>query len=374
MARKKRGKKKSVTKRRPRRKATKRVRRATGVRRSGRPSRKAAKRATRKRASTQRATTSARPKRRRAAPLEATTADPRLLRLDQVSLVMLHNSYARSAVPAGGIHAPSNASAFDTYVESLYRLGVRGLELDFAQEPGGRWRWSVGHADQYDPTLEVQLHVYLRALRKWSDDHPGHDPMIVYLEAKSLYQDGWADAFEDYVGQSIPADRIYRPLDLRGTHPDLQAAVRACRWPTIAALRGRFVFVVSGDGAEARAVASRRDSLCFGDRALTDTPGRIADTNDPNRPIVNFPSPELRHLAPGGLAPVSETRWIEILSELARDSSWLLPRVYYADEPRHVREALEYGAWIIATNEPEKVLESLGGAPWRPRVVGQPIV
>ena len=284
------------------------------------------------------------------------------LRLDRVSFVMVHNAYEREAAPPDALH-------FDDYVAHLYsRLGVRGIELDFAEDLR-HWAWSVSHDDRYAEAMPRQLGVYLRALWAWSIKHEPHDPMVVTLEPKSVFRTDWAPEFDAYLEANFDPSRIFRPADLRGSSSSLEQAARARGWPTIEALQNRFVFIVSGDGEAARAVAARPNGHCFGDRALSDTPGRIADNDDPSRLILNFPSPEARELFPGPVpGPVSETRWIEIMDEVAT-MPWLLPRIYYCDQPRHVDLALQHGAWMLATNQPDTVMSRLDHQPYRPRVL-----
>ena len=42
----------------------------------------------------------------------------------------------------------------------------------------------------------------------------------------------------------IPAARIFTPDELRGDHPDLPTALAADGWPTLGAMRGRFLFAM----------------------------------------------------------------------------------------------------------------------------------
>jgi hypothetical protein len=280
-------------------------------------------------------------------------------RLDQVSFVTVHNAYARE-------DAPPDARGFDAYVAKLYDLGVRGLELDFA-EHDRHWEWSVGHSDAYTADMPRQLGVYLRSLWAWSIQHEPHDPMVIYLEPKSEFAAGFPAAFDEYLAANFDAPRIFRPADLLGAAAHLADATRGRAWPSVAALQNRFLFVISGDGEAARAVASRPESLCFGDRPLADTPGRIADTGDPDRIVLNLPAPLMPGVPlAGAVLGISEKRWIEILDEVA-ETPWLLPRVYYCDKPDHVRLALQHGAWMLATNTPNPVLSILDHVPYRDR-------
>lgn len=291
------------------------------------------------------------------------------LRLDQVSFVTVHNAYLR---PGAKTNEPLDARTFDHYLEAVYTSQVRGIELDFAEDERS-WSWSVGHADAWQPAIEHQLGVYLRAIWAWSLKHEPHDPIVVYLEPKSELKPGFEQAFDRYLLDNFDPARIFRPSDLRGDAGSLQQAASEGRWPTITQLAGRFLFVVSGDGPAARAVASRPDSVCFADRGLDATPGRIADTNDPGRIVLNVPAPEAPVGIPagGGAIGISETRWVEILDEVATIPGQLV-RVYWCDQRNHVEQALAHGAWMIATNLPDAVMTYVGQQAYRPRRAGSP--
>lgn len=174
--------------------------------------------------------------------------------------------------------------------------GVRSLELDLNNDPdGGRFLSPAGYralggqgpllpldrTDMEKPGFKVfhMVDVDVRSscnlftaclaeLKRWSDAHPRHEPIFILIETKN-------DAYPIFPG-SIPAlpfdaaafdqmdadiiaalgrDRLVTPDDVRGRHPTLEAGVRAGNWPTLAAARGKFVFLLltalDGDGLSA---------------------------------------------------------------------------------------------------------------------------
>ena len=178
--------------------------------------------------------------------------------------------------------------------------GLRSLEIDINHDPqGGRYAHPAGYAalrakgvrdEQFlprDPTDMDQrgfkvFHIVdldqrsscnlfttcLAQLRRWSDAHPGHTPIFIMIEAKS-------DAIPVFPGATTPLpfdqaafaamdrdiftvigrDKLVTPDQVRGRFPTLEAGVRAHNWPSLAAARGKFVFLLS-TAADAAALAA----------------------------------------------------------------------------------------------------------------------
>ncbi|MEG3084602.1 Ca2+-dependent phosphoinositide-specific phospholipase C [Sphingomonas sp. PB2P12] len=165
--------------------------------------------------------------------------------------------------------------------------GMRSLEIDINNDPeGGRYNHPAGEAalkargitdalprdttDMDKPGLKV-FHIAdfdvrsscnlfrtcLGQLRSWSDAHPNHEPIFILVEAKSdplpifpgstklLPFDSKAFAEMDQsIYDVIGRDHLVTPDQVRGTYPTLEAGVRAHHWPTLAASRGKFVFLL----------------------------------------------------------------------------------------------------------------------------------
>lgn len=167
--------------------------------------------------------------------------------------------------------------------------GVRSLEIDINNDPeGGRYAHPAGYAalkakgvtddkflprdatDMERPGFKV-FHIAdldqrsscnmftacLHQLRDWSDAHPNHAPIFVLIEAKSdaipvfpgsttplPFNQAAFDAMDRDIFSVIGRDHMVAPDQVRGNYPTLEAAVLAHNWPTLAAARGKFVFLL----------------------------------------------------------------------------------------------------------------------------------
>jgi hypothetical protein len=218
------------------------------------------------------------------------------LRYDQVQIIGTHNSY-KLEVDQGVDHAMRaftyTAEGF-TADELAYKhayhhppldvqldIGVRALEIDVYDDPaGGRFASPGGYAAMkalglspnapFDPHGEMDapgfkvLHVpdwdflsncptlslCLETLRDWSEQHPRHFPIMIRIDVKEsapgpigdLYSPAAVSAFDDdsfrrletAIVRSMGTERLYFRTDYSDA------------WPKVAALRGRFIFVMSG--------------------------------------------------------------------------------------------------------------------------------
>ncbi len=186
----------------------------------------------------------------------------RTLPYDNACFKAIHNSYAH-----GRWHA-TLARLADVDAEA-----PRGVEIDVVQCKRSPYDWCVKHGGEYDGK-SPKLGRYLGELRQWSEDHPGHDPILVTLDLKSSRGDGilLAEELDGAIERELPAERLYRPDDLRSRGAgSLWDVARKVGWPTVDEMRGRFVLVISGgDESKKRAYANTEPEkrLCFVDQAL----------------------------------------------------------------------------------------------------------
>lgn len=184
--------------------------------------------------------------------------------------------------------APVHESHYYTHPpldEQLEVYGVRGFELDVhLHETEG---WQVFHLPLVDEESTcLQLADCLGAMKAWSDAHPWHLPLIVWVEPKDGDLDlavpellqfiDRHDELEEAILDVIPRSRIFTPDDLRGDHDTLPDALAAEGPPTLDRLRDRFVFAML-------------DSSDHRERYLADSPaleGRLmfADADDGTEP------------------------------------------------------------------------------------------
>jgi hypothetical protein len=132
----------------------------------------------------------------------------------------------------------------------LEEQGVRQFELDVY------WDSTLGahvvqHVPIVDPGTTCATFVdCVATLDSWSSAHPGHHPLLVLVETKDPYEDdGHLDSLDEELLQGMPIERLIRPADVQGAHPDLRTAIATDGWPTLGALRGRTLFVLHDSGA-----------------------------------------------------------------------------------------------------------------------------
>ncbi|HSG89728.1 MAG TPA: phosphatidylinositol-specific phospholipase C1-like protein [Pseudomonadales bacterium] len=231
------------------------------------------------------------------------------LHMNDVQVLGSHNSYKQAIDPALYdllLEAVGPQLAGLDYAHpSLARqldLGVRKLELDVYRDPdGGRYAAPRGlamldslglpHAP-WDPApmqaagfkvLHVQeidfrsqcptLQACLEDLRDWSAAHPRHLPIVVSINAKTdaladpqavvplpFDAAAWA-ALDDEIEAVLGRGRLLRPDDVRGDRESLRDAVLDDGWPTLAAARGRFLFVLDEPLEKLEAYAEGHPSL-----------------------------------------------------------------------------------------------------------------
>jgi Phosphoinositide phospholipase C, Ca2+-dependent len=262
------------------------------------------------------------------------------LRFNQIQVLGSHNSYHVAPEPAlaAALHDTlgPEADGFDYTHRPLgdeLDAGVRQIELDvYLDDPGGG-RYAqpklvpmLGLAPvdpaMAEPGIKV-LHVQevdyrstcptlvacLRDVRDWSDDHPGHFPITIQIEAKDepIADPGvgfvtpipWSGpdlaALQDEIATVFDPDRVVTPGDIRGPSISLRAALRRRGWPRLGQMQGQMLFMLDDHGALRDAYRAQFPDL--GDRTMfVDVP----DTDpDAGIMVVNDPigdGPEIRRL------------------------------------------------------------------------------
>ncbi|MHC4507031.1 MAG: phosphatidylinositol-specific phospholipase C1-like protein [Planctomycetota bacterium] len=172
--------------------------------------------------------------------------------------------------------------------EQFGSQGIRQIELDvFADPEGGLYaERQVLRVLQEDPASGIPaldepgikvLHVQevdyrttchtlvqcLTKVKRWSDQNPGHLPLMILIEAKDeMIPDplplGFAEPipfgteeFRDLDGEILsvfPRSQILLPDDVRGGDDTLEAAVLSRGWPRLGAARGRVLFALDNGG------------------------------------------------------------------------------------------------------------------------------
>jgi hypothetical protein len=170
-----------------------------------------------------------------------------VLRLNHVQARGTHNSYhVAEPMPTD----PSYGYTQAPLDEQLDKQGVRQLELDIHYRTGSGFE--VFHVPIVD-SLSTCQHLVdcLTTIKTWSDAHPWHMPLTIWIEPKDDVDtldptleklSGKWDELESVILSVWPRQRIFTPDDLRGEHPDLPTAVMTDGWPTLGKLRGKVLF------------------------------------------------------------------------------------------------------------------------------------
>lgn len=249
--------------------------------------------------------------------------DVRDLPYNQVSFKASHNSYDRD----------------ETLVEQLawdsiqpWQGGCRGLELDI-NESGEGHQWSVGHVGGYSSN-ERQLSQFLAELSAWSRANYGHDVVTLYLDLKEVHE-GFQYALDSYI-LSYLTQPIYRPVELMGSYDTLEKGAEGNGWPTLNALKGKFIVVLSGDAdaKEAYAHDNPRARLCFADKNF----GEDEAPHSQSRVFFNYDLSERNY-----------DEWGPVFTAQATRSQTIM-RGYVINEGDFWGDALASGANLLTTD------------------------
>jgi len=218
----------------------------------------------------------------------------RCVAMNEIQVLGSHNSF--HVQPAPDLFAlllafsPEFFAIEYTHVpldEQFETQGIRQIELDvFADPNGGLYARrgalialgrdpNTGIPELLAPGLKV-LHIQdvdfettcltfvecLRTVKRWSDDHPDHLPIMILVEAK---QDPIPDpgfgfavpipfgpaelaAIDEEIRSVFPPQRLVTPDDVRRGRPTLEEAVLTLGWPRLGAVRGRVMFALDNGG------------------------------------------------------------------------------------------------------------------------------
>jgi Phosphoinositide phospholipase C, Ca2+-dependent len=217
------------------------------------------------------------------------------VKMNQIQIIGTHNSYHAGIAPSEAkLMKERNLKVFEALeyrhrpLDAQLSAGVRQIELDiFADSEGGRYAHPAGPAAvaaaglPNDPVFDPQgamrkpgfkvLHaqdidyrstcqqlvVCLQVVRQWSRAHPRHLPIYILIETKqaelpphyhaTIPEKFTASSFDvlDAEIRSVFAEKeMITPDQVRGRHDTLEQAVLNGEWPTLAAARGKVVFLM----------------------------------------------------------------------------------------------------------------------------------
>ncbi len=172
--------------------------------------------------------------------------------------------------------------------------GIRSFELDvrYSRTLFGGERYRIIHAPLVDNRgMNPDLRLALQEIALWSERRPGHVPVVVLLELKSDWMildprlKPWDRAalagLDELITESITADRLFTPDDLRGGADSPGAAIQQRGWPSLGEMRGHIILVLhANDQLDPLYVES--------DPALTGRPMFTSSSPDGLRPDALF--------------------------------------------------------------------------------------
>jgi len=260
------------------------------------------------------------------APITQAVAAPDTLRdapLNAMRVLGSHNSYrpAPSEADLASLRAWLGDRAAGVEYGHLplaqqLDLGLRQLEFDpYADPKGGlfaaahagnpaahaemlRAGAKVLHAPVVDArTLCLSLEGCFAEVKAWSDAHPGHHPITIFVNVrdepfadprmpKIAPFDEAALAALDTSAQTIfGRDHIIAPDDVRGSSPSLRAGVTGGGWPSIRASSGKVMLVLDSSPKIAETYrkghASLRGRMMFAFYPEGDAEASIFNLQDP---------------------------------------------------------------------------------------------
>jgi len=222
------------------------------------------------------------------------------LKLNQTRAEGSHNSYRKFPSPAEAQRIRTLAGKYwqgldygHPPLESQLALGLHQFEIDVAADPkGGLYAGPYADATpeikalmsapgakvMHVPGLDTESHCLtfrtcLAIFARWSDAHPGHDPIVILVNSvdwparpglwpnDAIFTPADIDAVNEDIMDVIGKARVVTPDEVRGAHASLREAVMAGGWPTVAAARGRFLFVLDGNGAHETFLRAGHPSL-----------------------------------------------------------------------------------------------------------------
>jgi len=214
------------------------------------------------------------------------------LPLNHIQVIGSHNSYKQAIDPPlwqmlKKTNAKLAAGIDYSHISILDQLtmGLSNLEIDiYADTKGGKYAHPQGldmekgqpGVQPYDPEkqmLEPGFKIFhiqeidfrshyltlkscLQDMKKWSDAHPGHNPIFITMNAKdqAIDRPGYTipekftpEVFaqlDKVIQEELGQDKLITPDQVRGKHNSLESAVLKGHWPKLKEAKGKFLFIL----------------------------------------------------------------------------------------------------------------------------------
>jgi hypothetical protein len=188
----------------------------------------------------------------------------RHLRVNDVQVLGTHNSY--HVRPDRQLLPEEPADYAHPSLDVQLAQGIRSLEIDVQNGP----TFPVYHSIIVDQGSNcATLAVCLKVVERWSRAHPGHVPLLLFVELKQLpfssnsaleqvidkfdvanqftpWDAGALDRLDAVVRHAFGKDLV-TPDQVRGRRASLRDAITRSGWPTLGATRGRVIVAFNSD-------------------------------------------------------------------------------------------------------------------------------
>lgn len=176
-----------------------------------------------------------------------------VLRMNHVQSKGTHNSYHLE--PAIPFH-PSHEYSHAPLGEQLDLHGVRTFEIDVHRNVDDTITvYHILGIDQ-ETTCET-FHECLQDIKAWSDEHPLHLPVVVWVEVKD--DTGGIDMsspqqlarLDDIINGVFPPEQLLTPDDVQGEYDSIRERLMTEGWPTLGEVRGTvLITILDGEHGE----------------------------------------------------------------------------------------------------------------------------
>lgn len=250
-----------------------------------------------------------------------TSAAPVIKRYNQDAQVACHNCY------------------FPKLFHNLQvPLGLtRGLEIDVHHTGAKPGQWFVNHErDGNYSNCEAQtagahgdLQACLRIIHEEAVRRPARDVITVFVDLKDGWGKEWSPTHLDSLARrALPSEILYTPALVQGDEPSLQAMATGNQWPSMDALVGRVLLVLTGDNTRLNQYLEQtdRERVFFVAPSIRSTmevthPKRISPSH---RQHIVFYNVDLQ-------IPVATAEYrADVLRKIRRSRS--VSRVWYSEE------------------------------------------
>ncbi|HJU40842.1 MAG TPA: Ca2+-dependent phosphoinositide-specific phospholipase C [Tahibacter sp.] len=166
-----------------------------------------------------------------------------------------HNCYEKGVAKAMG------ANTFKQVLDQVLNVEIDIWDTRDAVTGGKPHEWFVRHNPGSlfqsgndnnctgDGKGTNNLTACLNDIKSWSDAHPGHYPVTLFLDKKQAWSpasQGRRPADLDQLATSVLGAKLYKPAELKGAHANLRDAAKAGAWPSRDALKNRVVIALTG--------------------------------------------------------------------------------------------------------------------------------